>query len=232
MRHRSQQSTKVAEATTVLSVSRNDPKHGRWILPLIVGGMALLTFTFVNSLEPAESVAVTETTVEPPFPTTPVSSTTTLPPDLAAFMVTVDVFETQAAGFDQQIVDINNDWEARSITFADARSSFNNVRATVALWEQQVADASMDAPDVLAETYVVVVTSTSGLSLAIEDIVLGLEAPDDGTLRRTAIEMYAQRTQNVLDAIADVRAAAEAAATSTDCTTETTETTDANGDNT
>ena len=60
-----------AEPTTVLSVPSNDPKHGRWILPLIIGGMVLLTFTFVNSLEPSEGVEVTETTAEPPFPTTP-----------------------------------------------------------------------------------------------------------------------------------------------------------------
>jgi len=217
------------EATTVSAVSRTDPKHGRWILPLIIGGMVFLTFTFVNSLEPTESVEVTETTIEPPFPTTPSSSTSTLPPDLAAFMVTVEVFETQAAGFGQQITDINNDWEENSINFTDTRSSFNNVRATVELWEQQVLDAAVDAPDALAETYVTFATSTANLAPAIEDIVLGLEAPDDGTLRRTAVELYAQEVQNVLDAIADVRAAAEAAAAPTDDgTTDTT----GEGDNT
>jgi hypothetical protein len=203
-------------------VSRNDPKHGRWILPLIIGGMVVLTFTFVNSLEPTDSVEVTETTVEPPFPTTPSSSTTTLPPDLAAFMVTVEVFETQADGFGQQVAGINDDWEARSILFNEARTRFNNVRATIELWEQQVADAAADAPAALAETYVAFVTSTADLAPAIEDIVLGLEAPDDGTLRRTAVEMYAQEVQDVLDAIAEVRAAAEAAAAPAQ-TTETTE---------
>ncbi|MCJ7725888.1 MAG: hypothetical protein MUP76_05810 [Acidimicrobiia bacterium] len=203
-------------------MSRNDPKHGRWILPLIIGGMVLLTFTFVNSLEPTESVEVTETTAEPPFPTTPSSSTTTLPPELAGFMVTVDVFESQATGFGQQIIDINNDWEARSILFNEARSNFNNVRATIELWEQQVADAAADAPSALAETYVTFVTSTADLAPAIEDIILGLEAPDDGTLRRTAMEVYSQKIQIVLDALADVRAAADAAA-ATEGTTETSE---------
>ena len=187
----------------------NDPKHGRWILPLIIGGMVLLTYTFVSSLEPSEDVEVTATTAAPPFPTTPSSSTTTLPPELASFMVTVDVFDTQAQGFAQQIIDINNDWEARSITFTDARSSFNNVRATIELWEQQVADAAADAPAALAEPYVTFVTETAQLAPAIEDIVLGLEAPDDGTLRRTAVEVYSQEIQEVIDAIAAVRAAAE-----------------------
>lgn len=174
--------------------------------------MVLLTFTFVSSLEPTESVDVTETTAAPPFPTTPPSSTTTLPAELAGFMVTVDVFESQATGFGQQIIDINNDWEARSILFNEARTNFNNVRATIALWEQQVADAAADAPPALAETYVTFVTSTADLAPAIEDIILGLEAPDDGTLRRTAMEKYAKEVQDVLDAIAAVRAAADAAA--------------------
>jgi len=184
--------------------------------------MVLLTFTFVNSLEPTDSVEVTVTTVEPPFPTTPSSSTTTLPPALAAFMVTIEVFQTQADGFGQQVATINDDWEARSILFNEARTRFNNVRATIELWEQQVADAAADAPAALAETYVAFVTSTEGLAPAIEDIVLGLEAPDDGTLRRTAVDMYAQRVQEVLDALAEVRAAAEAAAAPAE-TTETTE---------
>jgi len=48
----------------------------------------------------------------------------------------------------------------------------------------------------------------------------------------TAVELYAQEIQNVLDAIADVRAAAEAAAAPTDDgTTDTTDTT-GEGDNT
>ncbi|MCB2224292.1 MAG: hypothetical protein KQH83_08995 [Actinobacteria bacterium] len=204
----------------------NDPKHGRWILPLIIGAMVLLTFTFVNSLDPAEDAGTTTTTAEPPFPTEPTSSSTTLPPELAAFMVTVDAFETQAAGFGQQVVDINNDWEARSITFSEARTQFNDVKATVQLWEQQVADAAADAPAPLAETYVTFLTETGDLAGAIEDVVLGLEAPDDGTLRRTAVEIYTGQVQDVLDAIADIRTAAEAAAG----TTEDTDTTEGDGD--
>ena len=38
-----------------------DPRHGRWILPLIIAAMVVLTYTFVNSLEPAESPTGTTT---------------------------------------------------------------------------------------------------------------------------------------------------------------------------
>lgn len=203
----------------------NDPKHGRWILPLIIGGMVLLTFVFVSGLEPSEGVEVTETTAEPPFPTTPSSSTTTLPADLAAYMVLVDAFEDETTSFGQQAVAINNDWEARNILFNDARGSFNDLRATVSLWEQQVSDAAGDAPPELAEDHVALVLAAGRLAPAIEDIVLGLEAPDDGTLRRTAMDLYSVEIQNVLDAIQGIRDAATAAATTTEGT-DTTDTTD------
>ena len=196
----------------------NDPKHGRWILPLIIGGMVLLTFVFVSGLEPSEGVEVTETTAEPPFPTTPSSSTTTLPADLAAYMVLVDAFENETTSFGQQAIAINNDWEARNILFNDARSSFNDLRATVSLWEQQVSDAAGDAPPELAEAHVALVLAASDLAPAIEDIVLGLEEPDDGTLRRTAMDLYSVEIQDVLDAIQDIRDAATAAAATTEGT--------------
>jgi len=185
---------------------------------LIIGGMVLLTFTFVNSLEPSDGVEVTETTAEPPFHTTPSSSTTTLPANLAAYMVLVDAFENEATSFGQQAIVINNDWEARNILFNDARGSFNDLRATVTLWEQQVSDAAADAPPELAEAHVALVLAAGGLAPAIEDIVLGLEAPDDGTLRRTAVDLYAVNIQDVLDTIQDIRDAAAAAAAATEGT--------------
>jgi len=190
--------------------------------------MVLLTFTFVNSLEPTDSVEVTETTAEPPFPTTPTSSTTTLPANLAAYMVTVDAFQSEVTSFGQQAITINSDWEARDILFNDARGSFNDLKATVSLWEQQVSDAAGDAPPELAEAHVALVLAAGDLAPAIEDIVLGLEAPDDGTLRRTAMDLYSVKIQNVLDAIEDIRDAAEAAATPT---TEADGTDTTNGDN-
>ena len=208
----------------------NDPKHGRWILPLIIAAMVLLTYTFVNSLEPTDTVETTPTTGdEPPFPTTPQSTvtTTTLPPELASFMVTVDAFETQLQGFAQQITDINDDWEARSIDFSDARDSFDNVRATVALWEQQVAEAAADAPAALAEPYVAMITEAEELAPAIEDIILGLEAPDTGELRREAVAIWEDQVQDVIDAMEAIKTAA---AESAEGTTGSTDTSNPEGD--
>ena len=177
-----------------------DPKHGRWVLPLIIVAMVTLTITFVNSLEPAESEAGTTTTVPAPSTTT----TTTRPLDVAAFLVTLDVYETQAEAFLGDVQGINSDWEGRQITQGEARASFEAVMANIATWENEVAGAA-DVPAALAEAHVQLVLEIEELAPRVEDIILGLEAPDDGTLRRTAVLDFEDQVAAVLDAIDNLK---------------------------
>jgi hypothetical protein len=209
-------------------MARNpDPKHGRWILPLIITAMVVLTFTFVNSLEPAEREEGTTTIADPAFPTTPTSSTTTLPPTTAAFLVTLDVLETQAISFRDEMTRINDDWEARRLTFGETRQALVDLQGGLETWEEQVANLA-DVPPELAEGHVALVLESGQMPEKVEDVILGLEAPDDGTLRRTAVEQYASEMQDVLDSIATIRSTAEATAgTTPDDTTDTTEGDDA-----
>jgi hypothetical protein len=192
-------------------VPRNpDPKHGRWILPLIIVAMVVLTITFVNSLEPAEQEAGTTTTLPPPSTTT----TTTLPTDVAAFLVTLDVYETQVTAFQADVAAVNGDWEDSQITFDEARGSFQEVRAAIATWEDQVAGAA-DVPAALAEAHVALVLEVEKLAPAVADIVAGLEAPDDGTMRRQAVAAFDDEVLLVIDAIDAVRDQAETTGTTT-----------------
>lgn len=201
--------------TTVPVVPRNpDPKHGRWILPLIITGMVVLTFTFVNSLDPAEQEEGAATIPDPPFPTTPTSSTTTLPPSTAAFLVTLDVLETQARAFQEEVVGINEDWEARRLTYGDTRQALVDLQGRVVDWADQVAGLP-DVPPELAAGHVDLVVQAGDLGPAVEDVILGLEAPDDGTLRREAVEAFNTEMGEVLDAIDVIRDTAEAATTTT-----------------
>jgi hypothetical protein len=196
-------------------VPRNpDPKHGRWILPLIITGMVVLTFTFVNSLDPAEQEEGAATVPEPPFPTTPTSSTTTLPPSTAAFLVTLDVLETQARAFQEEVVRINEDWETRRITYGDTRQALVDLQDQIVDWADQVAGLP-DVPPELAAGHVDLVVQAGDLGPAVEDIILGLEAPDDGTLRREALEAFNAEMEEVLEGIDAIRDTAEAATTTT-----------------
>jgi hypothetical protein len=182
-------------------VPRNpDPKHGRWILPLIIVAMIVLTITFVTSLEPAEQEEGTTTTLPPPSTTT----STTLPTDVAAFLVTLDAYENQVTAFQSDVAAINTDWEDSQITFDEARSSFAEVGAAVAAWEDEVAGAG-DVPSELAEGHVALVVEVEKLAPAVDEITAGLEAPDDGTLRREAVAAFDDQVEVILTAIDALR---------------------------
>jgi hypothetical protein len=189
-----------AEPTTVLAVASADPKHGRWILPLIITAMIVLTFTFVNSLEPAETEAGTTTTTAPTTTTT----TTTLPPDVAAFLVTLDAFEVRARSFLSGVTDVNDSWEARAITIPQTEAGFLDVQTDVITWEDDVGETA-DVPPAFAENHVNLVLAVGDLAPKIDDIITGLNAPDDGTLRRLAVTEFGDEIQDVLDAIEVLR---------------------------
>lgn len=191
----------------------NDPKHGRWILPLIIVAMIVLTYTFVNGIEPASSPTGDASSGEdPPFPTTPTSSTTTLPPNVAAFMVTLDIFQNQLDQFSSEAERINADWDSRATTFGETRTALEDLKLELEQWENDVAQVDGVPPE-LAEGHVDLVIEVSDLALKVEDIILGLEAPDDGTLRRAATSEYSVEIQEVADAITAIREAAGGAST-------------------
>lgn len=168
--------------------------------------MVVLTFTFVNNLDPAVDVAGTTTVPEPPFPTTPTSTTTTLPPEFAQFEVLLEILERQVTTFGDEATRINDDWEARRVTFGEARSSFTQLADTIRAWEETATDSSQ-VPATVAEEHVNFVVATEELAPGIEDIIAGLDAPDDGTLRRQAVDQFAAEVQSVLGTIEAMRAA-------------------------
>jgi hypothetical protein len=190
-----------------------DTRHGRWILPLLILAMVVLTYTFVNSLEPAASPTGT-TNAEPPFPTDGTSSTTSLPPELASFMVTIDIFENQATAFRDRVLQINDDWENRAITFAETKTNFLEVQSELEDWESAVTEVS-GVPAALAAGHVDLVIAVSDLSPKVGDIVLGLDAPDDGTARRAAVAEFEVEMAEVLAAIEAIRTTATSPTTTT-----------------
>lgn len=186
-----------------------DPKHGRWILPLIIVAMVILTYTFVTRIDPATRPEGVTTEPEPPFPTDPTAATTTLPPTLASFLVTMDIFENQAQSFRSEVDRINNAWESRTEEFAPTRTAFLSLKDSISQWETDVAQVG-DVPPELAAGHVELVLQAADLAPKIEDIVAGLEAPDDGTLRRTAVAEFTAETDDVTAAIDAIRATATA----------------------
>lgn len=210
-----------------------DPRPGRWILPLIIMGMVVLTYTFVNSLEPAASPTGSSPN-EPPFTTDPGEPTVTLPPALAQFMVTLDILESQLNTFATEVTQINSRWEDRDSsgqTFAETRSAFLNLQTQLRNFETDVAQAP-NVPPELAAGHVDLIIEVGHLPLKIEAIVLGLDAPDDGTARRTAVAEFQVEVDQVLASIEVIRRAARGEvdpATTSTLVTEGTDPTDSTG---
>jgi len=186
-----------------------DPKHGRWILPLIVFAMAVLTWTFVNSLEPAAHEEGS-TTTDPSQSTT---TSTTLPAEYTAFLVTLDAQEQQAQAFLSQVNNINEDWENRSttgVTQDETSTAFANVKLAIEDWEGQVANAD-EVPQELAETHVDLLVAVQTLAPKMDDVIDGLLSTDDGSARRAAVAEFGALIDDVVDLIDQLRAEAQAA---------------------
>ena len=167
--------------------------------------MVILTYTFVNGIEPAVSpTGEPDDGQNPAFPTTPTSSSTTFPPNVAAFMVTLDIFENQLNQFAVEADRINAAWDSREVSFSETGQALDDLKLQLDEWENDVAQVD-GVPADLAAGHVALVIEVSDLALKVEDIVLGLEAPDDGTLRRTATAEYAVEVQEVADAITEIR---------------------------
>jgi hypothetical protein len=184
----------------------------------MIAAMVVLTYTFVNSIEPAASPSGTTSADGPPFPTSPTSSTTTLPAELAAFMVTLDIIENQATAYGDAVDRINTDWETRAALFAETRTAFLDLQAEIADWEIDVVAQAQDVPSILAAGHVQLLIEVSHLAPKVEDIVAGLEAPDDGELRQAAVADFQAAIQDVLDAIEAIRETARAGGATTTTT--------------
>ena len=189
-------------------MSKEDPKHGRWILPVVVAALIGITYLFVNALPPAEiPVGTTTTVVASETTTTTVAGTTstTLPSDLAAFLQLVDGYASDATTIAAEIDAANTAWENDEASFADTLASFE----TSGVEAQTLSDnvAATNAPDAYAAVWPDAVTTAAALPGGVGAVIEGLRAPDDGTGRREAVAAYASLTDEFLTAIDAVKAA-------------------------
>ncbi len=171
--------------------------------------MVLLTYTFVNSLEPAVHEEGSTTTDASQSTTT----STTLPPEYEAFLVTLEAFDQEAQSFLSQINDINDDWENRSttgVTQDETSTAFENVKLAIEDWIVQVSNAD-DVPQDLAETHVELILAVQQLAPKVDDIIDGLLSSDDGSARRGAVAEFGVLIDNVTGLIDQLRAEASAA---------------------
>ena len=184
-------------------MSKEDPKHGRWILPLVIAGLVGLTYSFVNALPPAE-VPLGTTTIPPTSTTlTPETTTTTLPADIEAFLLLLDGYEATAVQIQTSIDETNDAWETDAISFSETLDRFTAAQVEAQTLSDSVA--ATNPPEAYTEAWPDAVTAAAGLPPGVDDVIAGLRASDDGTLRREAVAAYAILTQAFIDALNVVR---------------------------
>lgn len=189
-------------------MSKEDPKHGRWILPLVVVGIIAFTFVFVRALEPAASPAAADTTTTlAPTTTSPVPTSTTLPPAIAAFVESAETIQAAAAELSEEAVTANQEWEDGG-SYTAALNALRDIAA-------RTGDLSLDVenttvPESAEASWAVVQAAADAMVIAGNGMVEGIQAPDNGQIRRTALEEYIKAAEE-LDAgvIVSIAAAKE-----------------------
>ena len=187
----------------LIAVSKEDPKPGRWILPVVIVALIGVTYLFVNALPAADVAASTSTTIATTTSTTaPPATTTTLPNDILAFLQEVDRFDATASELQTELNAVNDAWEAGDIDFDTALAGFEAVRDGAQTLANEVAATSV--PDPYTPAWPDTITAAQDLVVAAEAVIAGLQAPDDGTARREAVALYNEETvafQDQLDVV-------------------------------
>ena len=159
-------------------MSKQDPKHGRWILPLVVLALVLFTYTFVNNLPPAETPTTTTvaaadrtTTTEPPEETT----TTTLAPEIIAFAATVDGLTAQADTLQADAQSINDEYPDTT-GYGATRDALSELRVRTEEFNDQIAalEAEENVPAAAEEKWGDVMTAATALQIEADNMFDGL----------------------------------------------------------
>jgi len=173
-------------------VSKVDPKHGRWILPVAIAALIGFTVVFVRALPAADVTQSTTTTTATTTTTTlPTTTTTSLPADIRAFLGEVDRFEAVAKELRDELNRVNDDWENREesgATFDETEAGFQ----AVIDGQQQLGNevAATTPPEAFADVWPDTINLALELVTEAEAVLEGLKAPDDGSARREAVEEY------------------------------------------
>lgn len=189
-------------------VSTTDPKPGRWILPIVIVALIGFTYLFVNALPAADVAASTSTTSSTTSTTLPAPTTTsTLPNEILAFLQELDRFEGIAGGLLDDLNQVNDDWENRSetgVTKDETEAGFIAVRDGAQELVDQVSATTV--PEPYPPAWPDTITAAQDLVTQAQAVIDGLNAPDDGTLRREAVAAYGLATTTFTQQLDAVRA--------------------------
>jgi len=201
--------------TIFAPVSKEDPKHGRWILPLVVLALVLFTWTFVNNLPAAETPLATTTeavdrttTTAPPEETT---TTTSLAPEIIAFAATLDELAAEAEGLQSTAQQINDEYPDTT-GYGDTRDALSDLRVATSEFNDRVGalsedNADSDLPEAAEEQWSDVITAAATMQLEADNMFDGLVNTSGSEKRLTALADYNIAAATFVQKLAEVKEA-------------------------
>ncbi|MEX1005182.1 MAG: hypothetical protein WD990_01250 [Acidimicrobiia bacterium] len=176
-----------------------DPRPGRWLLPLVILGMVVFTYVFVQALPGADaegddlsSGTTTTTTTEPESDTSTTTTTeaVVLDPSVQDYLNLVDSQETALTGYQTEMATINGQWDAeeRTVTYPDTEAALTDLAGRVRTWAQDVA--GVVAPLGLEGVHTVLSAAAAESANAADAVVAGLQSSDTGEARRAALDSF------------------------------------------
>jgi len=188
-------------------VSREDPKPGRWILPLVVAGLIGFTYVFVNALPaaevatpdtPAAGSSTTTTTTGEPSTTT----TTTLAPAAEEFIEMTLTLESNVNDLADLAQQINDDWDTRTEDYGTTQDRLEDLEAQT----NTLADdtAAIEAPPAIGE-WDEIIAGLESLQTAAADMIDGLVNAEGSEPRLLALEDYKIAAAEITNALIAVR---------------------------
>lgn len=185
---------RAAGATSFALVSREDPKPGRWLLPIVVAALIGFTAVFVQQLSPGEVEGGTTTTTTASAgdttttTTTAATTTTTIPAATQAFIDISDGYSSDANGLLADAKEINQQWDDREVGLSVIRATLADITASTEDLDTTVQ--ATEVPEAAGDAWADVQASSTAMVAAAEAMQTGLEAPDTGEARREALAGY------------------------------------------
>lgn len=175
-----------------------DPRPGRWLLPLVILGMVLFTYVFVQALPGAEGdgtdlsgdATTTTTLADATSSTTTTTEAVVLDPSVQAYLDGITALETELTGFQTEMASINAQWDSpdRTVTYQDTEAALVDLAARVQAWSEGLA--AIVAPLGLENVHTVLTAAAAEAANAADAVVAGLQSSDTGEARRAALDAF------------------------------------------
>ncbi len=186
-------------------MSRNDPRHGIWILPILIAAIIGSTVAFVNRLpEAVISVPETAATSTTLGETSTTATSTTIDPAIAALVTSATALQSEAASLAAEAITLNQQWDDREFEFSAAKVKFDEYRDTVDDYKNRLLSTTV--PEDLADLWQAVADAAQELDDASAQMLNGLLDPKSATGRRDGLAAIGTSQETLNTAFDDLLA--------------------------